>query len=89
MPLDATIVGVTAHTEDTGGGNTFGIDLYIAAADSGAVATLTGGANAVDTDPTLNIDVDAGVKIRLRADQSAGAGDMQDTTVALLVKWRS
>jgi hypothetical protein len=89
MPLDATIVGITAHTEDTGGGNTFDIDLYIGVADSGSVATLTGGANAEDTDPTLNIDVDAGVKIRLRADQSAGAGDMQDTTVALLIKWRS
>ena len=89
MPLDATIVGVTAHTEDTGGGNTFDIDLYIDAVDSGAVATLTGGANVDDTDPTLNIDVDAGEKIRLRADQTAGAGDMQDTTVALFIKWRS
>jgi len=89
MPLDATIVGVTAHTENTGGGNTYAIDLYIDAVDSGAIATLTGGANASDTDPTLNIDVAAGAKIRLRADQSVGAGDMQDTTVALLVKWRS
>ena len=89
MPLDATIVGVTAHTEDTGGGNTYAIDLYIDAVDSGPVAILTGGADVADTDPTLNIDVDAGEKIRLRADRTAGAGDMQDTTVALLIKWRS
>ena len=61
----------------------------LADVDSGAVATLTGGANAEDTDPTLNIDFDAGEKLRLRADQSAGTGDMQDTTVALLIKWRS
>jgi len=91
MPFDGTIVGVTAHTEDTGGGNTYGIDLYIGAVDNAAnpIATLTGGADISDTDPTLNIDFSAGDKLRLRGDQSVGTGDMQDTTVALLVKWRS
>jgi hypothetical protein len=89
MPFNGTIVNVTAHTEDTGGGNTYALDLYIDAVDSGPVAILTGGANAQDTNPLLNIDFDAGEKLRVRADQTAGIGDMQDTTIALLVKWRS
>ena len=89
MPYDGTLVGMTAHTENTGGGNTFDIDLYIDAVDSGPIATLTGGANAEDTDTTLDINFAAGDKLRLRADQTAGTGDMGDVTVALLVKWRS
>ncbi len=72
-----------------GAGNTFAMDLYINAVDSGPVAVLTGGTDVSDTNPALNIDFTAGDKLRLRADQTAGVGNMGDTTVALMVKWRS
>jgi hypothetical protein len=88
MPLDGTVVGASAHTEDANG-NTFDMDLYVDAADSGSIANLTGATEDSDSDPTLNIDFSAGQKLRIRADRSAGTGKLGDTVVVLTVKWRS
>ena len=88
MPLDGTVVMATAHTEDANG-QTFDIDLYIDAVDSGSIANLTGAGEDSDSDPTLDLDFSAGQKLRLRADRSAGAGKIGDTTVSITVRWRS
>jgi len=89
MPLDATIVMASAHTEDANG-NTFNIDVYIdQVLGSAGIVTLAGAAEAEDTDPTLSIDVDAGEKINIRADRTAGSSKMGDTVVVLTVRWRS
>ncbi len=88
MPLDGTVVSATAHTEDANG-NTFDMDLYIDAVDSGAVVDLTGAGEDSDSDPTLDLDFSAGQKLRVRADRTAGSGKLGDTIVVLTVRWRS
>ncbi len=88
MPLQGTVVAASAHTEDTGGGNTYELDLYIDAVDSGAIATLTGGADVSDSDPTLDLPFTAGQKLRIRGDRTAGTGNMGDMTIAVTVRWR-
>lgn len=86
VPLNATIVRVTAHTENDNN-NTKDIDLYIDAANQGAIATFTAvnGENE-DSDVTLNIDVTAGQKLRLRG--GATGGSVEDTVVTIWLKWR-
>ncbi len=89
MPLDATIVSVTAHTEDANG-NDYNIDVYVdQVLDTAGIANLAGAAEESDSDPTLNIDVDAGQKINLRADRQSGSGKLGDTVIVLTVRWRS
>ena len=88
MPLDGTIVGASAHVEDTDS-STFDFDVYIDGVDSGAVVSVASGTDQTDTDPTLNIDFNAGQKLRIRADETSGGGQMGDTVVTLFVKWRS
>ena len=88
MPLDGTVVSATAHTEDANG-NTYDIDLFVDAVDSGPIANLTGAGEAEDTDPTLSLDFAAGQKLRLQADRSAGTSKLGDTVVVLTVRWRS
>ncbi len=86
IPLNATIVKVTAHTENDNN-NTKDIDLYIDAANNGAIATFTAvnGENE-DSDVTLNIDVTAGQKLRLRG--AATGGVVEDIVVTIWLKWR-
>ena len=88
MPLDGTIVRVTGHCADTTG-NAKDIDLYLNT-DGTATATLgtiTGPSEQTFADNLVNIDVDAGDKIRLRG--SNDAGDIQDTNITLYIKWRA
>lgn len=85
VPLDATVVKVMAHTEDDNG-NTQTIDLYVDGVNTATVATFGGVSGEDDvTDATLNIDVDAGEKIRLRA---GTGGTIRDTVVTIWLKWR-
>lgn len=86
VPLDATIVKVVAHTSDDNG-NSKDIDLYIDGSNNGAIVSFTAvsGENEF-TDNTLNIDVDAGEKIRLRGDAAGGLID--DTVITIWLKWR-
>jgi len=87
MPMNGTVVGASAYTVDANS-NTYAIDLYIDAVDSGPVVTLTGVGADSDSDPSLNLNFTAGQRLRLRGDQTAGTSDMDDTTVAIMVKWR-
>jgi hypothetical protein len=86
LPLNATIVKVSMHTADDNN-NSKGIDLYIDGVNNGNIAAFTAvnGENEV-TDVTLNIDVNAGQKIRLRGD--AAGGVIEDTVVTVWLKWR-
>lgn len=88
MPMDGTVVAATAHTEDANG-NTYDMDLYVDAVDSGAVVSLTGAGEDSDSDPTIDIDFTAGQKLRIRADQTAGSSKIDDVVVTLTVRWRS
>lgn len=88
MPLNGTIVMATGQTEDDNG-NTFELDVYIDAADSGSVGTLTGGANSEFQTTTLDLDFSQGDKLRVRGDRTAGTGSLGDVNVVLIVRWRA
>jgi len=93
MPMDATIVGVVAHTSNDGG-NSKGIRLYIdgtlySTPDPLFSFTAVSGQNEYNSFVTMNLDVDVdqGEKIRLRGDASGGV--IQDTVITLYIRWRS
>ena len=86
VPLDSTVVKMTAHTEHNNG-NAKNIHLYVDGVDQGAVVNFAGAAGQdTDVDVTLNIDVNAGQKLRLRGD--ATGGSIQDTVIVLWTKFR-
>jgi len=86
VPLDATIVKVTAHTSDNNG-NSKPILLYVDGVLNSTVATFNGASGEDhDEDVTINIDVNAGQKLRLRG---GTGGKIEDTVVTLWIKWRA
>ena len=85
MPFDGTIVGATLHCEDDAG-NAKPINLYINGSNNGSIIGTTGGGENILVDNSVNIDVAAGDKIRLRAGQ--GGGTINDTVITLYIKWR-
>jgi len=85
--FDGTVVGVSAHCENTGA-NSKDIHLFVNGVDNGSIGTLSGGANAIFRDNTLDIDFSQDDRIRLQA-MGAGTGTIQDTVVKLTIKWRS
>jgi hypothetical protein len=88
MPLDATIVMVTAQTADDNN-NTKAIDLYIDGVSTTAgIVDFNPAVNGENTysDTTLNIDVAAGEKLQLRG--ASTGGFIEDVVVTLWVKWR-
>ncbi len=84
--LDGTIVAISAHCENTLG-NEKDIHLFIDGVDLGSLGTLSGGLNATINDTTIDIDVNQGQRIRLRALNGSG-GNIRDTVVTLRLKWR-
>ncbi len=85
LPLNATIVKVTAHTADNKG-NTKPILLYIDGALNSTIGTFAGIAGEDQfVDATLNIDVLQGQKLRLRG---GTGGKIEDTVVTVWLKWR-
>jgi len=86
VPFNGTIVRAVAHCADTAG-NAKSIDLYVDAVNTATIGTFPGVATEESfIDNTLNIDVAAGNKIRLRG--GAEAGNIQDTVISLYIKWR-
>lgn len=85
VPLNATIVKITAHTSDNKG-ITKPIQLYIDGVLDGTIGTFAGGAGE-DTfrNVTLNIDVTQDQKLRLRG---GTGGTIEDTVITLWLKWR-
>lgn len=85
VPLNATIVKVTAHTENNRG-NTKPMLLYINGALNSTIGTFAG-VSGEDTfeDVTLDIDIAAGDKLRLRG---GTGGRIEDTVITLWLKWR-
>ena len=89
MPHNATLVKVTAHCENNNGA-TKDIDLYLNdnAAKTLTLGTFTGAAGQKTfSSVTVNQDVTAGDRIKLRAGPSGG--NIQDTVVTVWVKWRA
>lgn len=84
--LDATIVMAIGECENPGN-NDKNIHLYINNVDLGTIGSFNG--NVVDAfvNTTMNIDVNQGDTIRLRAKDGV-AGKIQDTIIKLTLKWR-
>lgn len=87
MPLDGTVVFATAHCENTSGADTKDIHLFINGTDQGSLGTLAGGANVTFNNNTVNLDFNAGDRIRLQA-QGAATGNIEDTVASVTVRWR-
>ena len=88
VPMNATIVRVTAHTSSKPAAAK-DLDLYVnGSVNTAGVVTFAAGAGESSfTDITLNIDVDAGDKIRLRG--AATGGQIEDTVVTFWLRWRA
>jgi len=86
IPMDATIVHISAHTSDDNG-ITKDIVLYIDAVDSGVIGTFSGvgGENAFNS-TTVNIDVNQNQNIRLRGGPTNGF--VEDIIISIWLKWR-
>jgi hypothetical protein len=87
IPYDATLVRATAHVATSSSAK--GIDLYIDGTATSPLITLPsgGGAEAEIVDGTLNIDIAAGQKVRLRG--ASTGGQIGDTVVTLWFRWRA
>lgn len=85
VPMNATIVRATAFSVNAN--NDKDVDLYLDAALSGTLLTIPSGTNTEVSDVTLNIDVTAGQRVRLRG--GATGGTIQDMTVVIWYKWRT
>lgn len=84
--FDCTIVYASGHCENTNANNK-DIHLFINGVDEGSLGSLFGGANATFINNTINIDLNQGDRIRLRAiDDSTGR--IEDTVIKLTIKWR-
>jgi len=88
VPLNGTIVRAVGHCSSTGG-NTKGINVYLNADVSSTVTlgTFSGAGEQTFANNTLNTDVAAGDKIRLRG--SSAVGTIEDTIITLYIKWRA
>ena len=87
MPFDGTIVGVQAFCENDNG-VAKGINLYINAALNSSLGSFPGtGTNVSFSDNTIDVDVTAGDRIRLRGENAGGV--IQDTVITLRIKWRA
>lgn len=85
VPMNATIVKVTGHTENNKG-HTKPILLYIDTTLNGTIGTFNGSAGEDSfIDTTLDIDVNQGQKLRLRG---GTGGKIEDTVITVWLKWR-
>jgi len=84
MPFNATIVSVQMQCENTNGVNKT-INYYINNSNQGAIGQFNGGGEQVYINTALDINLNAGDKLRLRG---AGGGNIQDTNIQLRIKWR-
>jgi len=87
IPYNATLVRATAHTANSS--NAKGIDLYVDGTATAPLITIPsgGGGQANVADGTLNVDVNAGQKIRLRG--ASTGGTIGDVIVTLWFRWRA
>ena len=86
LPYDATIVRATATTADAAGSSRV-FSVWVNGAEVPAVIALGGDGSQRAANTAVNIDVPAGSKIRVQAQDGAGAA-FADTCVTLWVKWR-
>jgi len=86
MPYNATLVRATAHTSSSSSSKA--IDLYVDGVATAPLLTIPsgGGSESEITDGTLNIDVNADQKVRLRG--GATGGQIGDVIVTLWFRWR-
>lgn len=82
MPYDGTIVGMTYHISDTNSGST-NLRMY---KNAGIIHTfpITTTGQLTGTDMTLNLDFNAGDKLRWKNDGNV----VESTVLVLLIHWR-
>ncbi len=87
VPLNATIVKVTAHTSNDNN-NTKAIDLYVDdVLKSASIATFTALNSQNEYSSVVdNIDIAAGEKLQLRG--ASTGGNIEDTVITIWLKWR-
>lgn len=87
VPLNATIVKVTAHTINDNN-NSKNIDLYVdgvlKTANIVSFTAVNGQNEFIDV--TLNVDIVAGEKLQLRG--ASTGGRIEDTVITIWLKWR-
>jgi hypothetical protein len=87
VPFDATIVYATSSCDEATGD--YDLEIYVNNDSSGtAISYLNGDNNKVLVNNELNIDVDKGQRIRVRAVSTSGSGRLEDTVISVFVKWR-
>ncbi len=89
VPLNATIVKVTAHTTSANTTAVKTIDLYVDDVLNSTIATLPLDAGGLQTrylSVVDNIDINANQKIQLRGGSTGGV--IQDTVITIWLKWR-
>jgi hypothetical protein len=84
MPFDGTVIRATAHCENAKG-NTFNFHLYKNTASMGSIFEISGSDEQTASALDLDIDFDAGDKLRLRG---IGDGNIEDTVIVVWIKWR-
>ena len=85
MPHNATIVALTAHTENAGGTAGNGLEIYV---DNVIipVASTFGATESSINENALSVDVNQNQKIRIRT--NIVGSSLLDTVISLWIKWR-
>ena len=83
VPYDCTVVRSTMHVRTCG--STLDINLVIDNIDNGSILTVSSGSDLTSYNTDINIDVNAGQKLRL---QSHLSGPALDVVINLWIKWR-
>jgi len=86
MPYDGTIVRATAQTNNTNN-NSKTFSIFINLIENINILTLSGTGEVKDEVTNVNIDFNAGDKIRVRAKNGTGS-KLSHTLVSIWVKWR-
>jgi len=85
MHFDGTVVGYSVHCENTQG-NTRILDLHINNTIINVIA-IPNGTNVSNVDMDIDIDFSQGDKLRIRGEGSGG--QILDTVITLIVRWRA
>lgn len=84
--FNGTVTASTGQCENVGGSDK-NIHLYINNVDVGSIGSLIGPTLDTFINTTLNIDFNQGDQLRLRA-VNINSGQIQDTVIKLVLKWR-
>lgn len=85
--FNATVVGVTGHCANANG-NTGNVRLFVNSVDKGTIGTFSGSGERTFTSTALNININAGDKLRLQIQGLGLLQTLSSVLIELYVKWR-